>query len=124
MGRPSNLPVVYLVTQVGNWGTGSDDVGLIRTKAPKMFSRFGSRAPQLILEAFEDERRRCYGINGGGDRSGGGFAHICTRNRNRLSARNISLALFLNKAWGKCREMGLQGAVDEMYDGSDEEEME
>jgi hypothetical protein len=65
-----------------------------------------------------------YGINGGGDRGGGGCAHICTRNRNRLSARNISLALFLNKAWDKCREMGLQGAVDEMYDGCDEEEME
>jgi len=30
-----NLPVVYFVTQVGNWGTGSDDVGLIQsTKAP------------------------------------------------------------------------------------------
>ena len=33
---PGNLPVVYLVTQVGNWGTGSDDVGVIQsTKAPK-----------------------------------------------------------------------------------------
>ena len=32
---PGNLPVVYLVTQVGNWGTGNDDVGLIQsTKAP------------------------------------------------------------------------------------------
>jgi len=31
-----NLPVVYLVTQDGIWGTGSDDVGLIQsTKAPK-----------------------------------------------------------------------------------------
>ena len=36
LGRlPRNLPVVYLVTQVGIWGTGSDDVGLIQsTKAP------------------------------------------------------------------------------------------
>ena len=33
--EPGNLPVVYLVTQVGNWGTGNDDVGLIQsTKAP------------------------------------------------------------------------------------------
>ena len=33
---PGSLPVGYLVTQVGNWGTGSDDVGLIQsTKAPK-----------------------------------------------------------------------------------------
>ena len=31
---PGNLPVVYLVTQDTNWGTGSDDVGLIQsTKA-------------------------------------------------------------------------------------------
>ena len=36
LGRlPGNLPVVYLVTQDGIWGTGSDDVGLIQsTKAP------------------------------------------------------------------------------------------
>ena len=35
MGRPRNLPVAYPVTQVGNWGTGSDDVGLMKsTKAP------------------------------------------------------------------------------------------
>ena len=53
-----------------------------------------------------------------------GCAQICTRNRNRLSSKNISLALFLNKAWDKRREMGLQGAVDEMYDGCDEEEIE
>ena len=53
-----------------------------------------------------------------------GCAQICTRNKNRLSAKNISLALFLNKAWDTCPEMGLQGAVDEMYDGCDEEEME
>ena len=34
--EPGNLPVVYLVTQDGIWGTGSDDVGLIQsTKAPK-----------------------------------------------------------------------------------------
>ena len=40
MGRPRNLPVAYLVTQVGNWGTGSDDVGLIQsTKAPNQSSR-------------------------------------------------------------------------------------
>ena len=33
---PGNLPVVYFVIQVGNWGTGNDDVGLIQsTKAPK-----------------------------------------------------------------------------------------
>ena len=36
VGRPRSLPVAYLVTQVGNWGTGSDDVGLMKsTKAPK-----------------------------------------------------------------------------------------
>ena len=35
-GLPGNSPVVYLVTQDGNWGTVSDDVGLIQsTKAPK-----------------------------------------------------------------------------------------
>ena len=27
--EPGSLPVAYLVTQVGNWGSGSDDVGLI-----------------------------------------------------------------------------------------------
>ena len=33
--EPGSLPVVYLVTQVGNWGTRSDNVGLIQsTKAP------------------------------------------------------------------------------------------
>ena len=33
---PFELPVVYLVTQDGIWGSGSDDVGLIQsTKAPK-----------------------------------------------------------------------------------------
>ena len=50
--------------------------------------------------------------------------HEKTRNRDRLSAENKSLALFLNKAWDKCRKMGLQGAVDEMYDGCDEEEID
>ena len=33
---PGSLPVAYPVIQVGNWSTGSDDVGLIQsTKAPK-----------------------------------------------------------------------------------------
>jgi hypothetical protein len=33
--EPGSLPVAYLVTQVGNWGSGSDDVGLMQsTKAP------------------------------------------------------------------------------------------
>jgi hypothetical protein len=36
-GWPGSLPVVYLVTQVGNWGLGNDDVGLIQsTKAPNL----------------------------------------------------------------------------------------
>ena len=36
--EPGNLPVAYLVTQDGIWGSGSDDVGLIQsTKAPKCF---------------------------------------------------------------------------------------
>ena len=38
--EPGNLPVVYLVTQDGIWGTGSDDVGFIQsTKAPKHLER-------------------------------------------------------------------------------------
>ena len=37
---PGSLPVTYLVIQVGNWSTGSDDVGLIQsTKAPKHLLR-------------------------------------------------------------------------------------
>ena len=42
---PGSLPVAYLVTQVGNWGSGSDDVGLIQsTKAPtRSLSRNSSR---------------------------------------------------------------------------------
>ena len=33
----------------------------------------------------------------------------------RLCADNISLALFLNKAWDTVRGMGLKGAIDEIY---------
>ena len=44
---PGSLPVVYLVTQVGNWGTGNDDVGLIQsTKAPSSrFHHIRARTP-------------------------------------------------------------------------------
>ena len=38
--EPGSLPVVYLVIQVGNWGTGNDDVGLIQSnKATKQLTR-------------------------------------------------------------------------------------
>jgi hypothetical protein len=50
-------------------------------------------------------------------------ALITTRNRNRLSADSITLTMFLKEAWGKVREMGLQGAVEGMF-SEDEEEVE
>jgi len=44
-----------------------------------------------------------------------GCALIATKNRNRLKAENISLALFLNNAWDTVRAMNLQGQIDEIY---------
>ena len=38
-----------------------------------------------------------------------------------MSADSISLALFLNEAWDKVREMGLQGAVDGMFSEKEED---
>jgi hypothetical protein len=50
--EPGNLPVVYLVTQDGIWGTGSDDVSLIQsTKAPKGFDHaVGERVRSGLLD--------------------------------------------------------------------------
>jgi hypothetical protein len=78
-----------------------------------------------IISRFPDLRSREMDSWGRGEsapveRVFSGCALVTTRNRNRLSADSISLTLFLNKAWVKVREMGLQGAVAELY--SDEEE--
>ena len=40
---PGNLPVAYLVTQVGNWGSGSDDVGLMNSTKASIEEGVGCR---------------------------------------------------------------------------------
>jgi len=49
------------------------------------------------------------------ERGFSGCTLIATRNRNRMKAENVSLALFLNKAWDTVRAMDLQGQIDQIY---------
>ena len=75
MGRPSSLPVVCLVTQVGNWGTGSDDVGLIQsTQAPLTASHLHCTAgSSRSFTAIRKDAGLCCGSR---LRSGEVFAYV------------------------------------------------
>ena len=108
---------MYLVTQVGNWVTGSDDVGLIQsTKAPKFVaSLFGTVGSMGVggggaLDSLAAERLRrapSWGPLQRGGISGWVAATIMIRRRGRDNFQlNNSDMITLHVGLQKTRQLG------------------